>query len=146
MLKGTLATNGSTAFESYKRSGEPGVSKEAFLVPVLPAGIDLSQDARIQPTYVVPRWAETRLVPTERTTIGREASASLIINHNTVSRHHAEIVYSNGQYLLRDLGSKNGTFLNGVPLEPYTQHILKQYDRVRIGMVMTYMFQERIAV
>lgn len=62
--------------------------------------------------------------------IGRN-SGDVPINDNTVSRRHAEIRLENGQWVLRDLESSNGTLINGVKLtRPAT---LKQGDQIRIG-------------
>ena len=76
-------------------------------------------------------------------TIGRDPGATLVLDHDTISRRHAEISYDNGSYLLRDLGSKNGTFLNGERLEPNAVRVLQARDRVRIGTLLTYMFDVR---
>lgn len=54
-----------------------------------------------------------RLQAYERVTIGRDASSQLHLTHPTVSRHHAEIMRRDGGYAVRDLGSTNGTFVNG---------------------------------
>jgi len=52
---------------------------------------------------------------------------------HSVSRRHARIVISGGRATLEDLGSKNGTFLQGHAVtEPSA---LKDGDRVRIGTV-----------
>ncbi|MFN8241778.1 MAG: FHA domain-containing protein [Bacteroidales bacterium] len=46
--------------------------------------------------------------------IGRSASNNIVISDEMVSRHHAEmVILDNGQVVLRDLGSSNGTFVNG---------------------------------
>lgn len=46
--------------------------------------------------------------------IGRDASNPIILNDNFVSRRHAELIISdNGQVMIKDLGSSNGTFVNG---------------------------------
>ena len=44
--------------------------------------------------------------------IGRSEDCHLTLSCNTISRHHAEIIYENGQLLINDLNSANGTFLN----------------------------------
>lgn len=50
-----------------------------------------------------------------------------------VSRRHAEITRSEGQVYVEDLNSSNGTFLNGVKLQPGLQHPLRPDDEVRFG-------------
>ncbi|MDJ0380275.1 DUF1707 and FHA domain-containing protein [Streptomyces sp. G-G2] len=45
--------------------------------------------------------------------IGRDPGSGLRLGHETVSRHHAELRPQNGQWVLRDLGSTNGTTVNG---------------------------------
>ena len=56
--------------------------------------------------------------------IGREADCQVQINASGISRHHARISYINGQWVIEDLQSANGTFVNGQrihqpqPLQP----------------------------
>lgn len=50
-------------------------------------------------------------------TVGRRPSASLTISSPTVSSGHAELRTENGRLLVKDLGSTNGTFVNGVRVE-----------------------------
>ncbi|MET9919002.1 DUF1707 and FHA domain-containing protein [Streptomyces sp. NPDC059605] len=45
--------------------------------------------------------------------IGRDPGNGLRLNHETVSRLHAELTVRDGRWLLRDLGSTNGTCVNG---------------------------------
>jgi pSer/pThr/pTyr-binding forkhead associated (FHA) protein len=52
-----------------------------------------------------------------------------------VSRYHAEVGYSDGTYILRDMGSSNGTFLNRTPLLPGKEYPLHQNDQIRLGDV-----------
>lgn len=49
--------------------------------------------------------------------IGRADTADLRVESAEVSREHAEIVERNGMYLVRDLGSTNGTHVNGKPIK-----------------------------
>jgi len=78
---------------------------------------------------------ETLLSQTKVMTIGRQPGAHLLIDNDSVSRRHAEISYANGQYVLRDVGSANGTFVSDVRLEPGSVHILKPGDQLRFGKV-----------
>jgi NADPH-dependent 2,4-dienoyl-CoA reductase/sulfur reductase-like enzyme/pSer/pThr/pTyr-binding forkhead associated (FHA) protein/ribosomal protein L40E len=69
------------------------------------------------------------------TTIGRQDGMSLAINHSSISRRHAEISYANGRYVLRDLGSKNGTVVNSQKLEPGSIYLLNSEDTIRFGQI-----------
>jgi hypothetical protein len=46
------------------------------------------------------------------TVIGRYAGNDMVVQHNEVSRRHASITREGGGFVLRDLGSRNGTFVN----------------------------------
>lgn len=51
-----------------------------------------------------------------------------------VSRRHARIIFENGGYMIEDLGSTNGTFVNrGRRLLPGTPHILSDGDEIIVG-------------
>ena len=45
--------------------------------------------------------------------IGRDASNGVAINDAEISRKHSRISFQGGKYVLEDLGSTNGTFVNG---------------------------------
>ena len=63
--------------------------------------------------------------------IGREAGITLQIDSPGVSRKHARLTYINNQYLVEDLGSSNGTFVNGERIsKPWP---LKNGDTLGIG-------------
>ena len=63
--------------------------------------------------------------------IGRDPGAGLPLNDPEVSRRHARLETQDGAVFLRDLGSSNGTFLNGKRL---TQAIeLREGDEVDVG-------------
>jgi hypothetical protein len=64
-------------------------------------------------------------------TIGRATDCDCVISEPTVSRHHAELRRDGERWLLRDLGSRNGTRVNGVRvLEAVEVH---PGDRVALG-------------
>jgi adenylate cyclase len=65
-------------------------------------------------------------------TMGRADSNELVLNHASVSRHHARITVLPGDTtLLIDLGSLNGTLVNGQQIQEYR---LANQDRITIGM------------
>jgi len=63
--------------------------------------------------------------------IGRDDPCELVLRHPSVSRTHATITPAAGGYVIRDLGSMNGTFVNGVRLAAPTP--LQPGDRIYIG-------------
>jgi ABC-type multidrug transport system ATPase subunit len=63
-------------------------------------------------------------------TIGRDASNDVVIDHPVVSKRHAEIIKQDGKVILIDLGSTNGTFVNGIKVK---RHQLQELDRIVIG-------------
>src|SRR5438477_1447544 len=65
--------------------------------------------------------------------VGRE-SRQLPLSDNTVSRRHAELVPGDDGWVLRDLGSSNGTYING--LRVTTRYTLKLGDQIRVGRTL----------
>jgi hypothetical protein len=63
--------------------------------------------------------------------IGRGDDCHIIIDDRQASRHHARITQTEDGYVLEDLASKNGTFLNGQPLTVPT--VLRDGDEVGIA-------------
>lgn len=71
------------------------------------------------------------LNPKERYTMGRAPSNGIVVKDELCSREHAELRCTDGQWYLRDLGSLNGTRLNG---QAVTREIaLTPQDEIRIG-------------
>ena len=70
----------------------------------------------------------------EKITVGRLADNSLQIDDGSVSSRHAEIEMDAGIFHLHDLGSTNGTFVNG---EQVTDAVMRHGDEVRFGLVET---------
>lgn len=70
--------------------------------------------------------------------LGREDSCDVVIADRQVSRHHARLQLTDAGVLLEDLGSKNGTNLNGqAVLEPVLLH---DNDVIQISLAQTFIF------
>jgi pSer/pThr/pTyr-binding forkhead associated (FHA) protein len=66
--------------------------------------------------------------------IGRAPNSDILLSKDKLtSRRHATVHYENGQYVLRDERSANGTFVNGQQLEEMTPRVLQDGDHVGIG-------------
>src|SRR5258705_4260198 len=73
-----------------------------------------------------------RVVPLAKPafTIGRRSANDLQLTGTDVSRDHAEILRSDGQYLVRDRWSRCGTYVNGPQV---TEKRLSHGDRIQVG-------------
>ena len=65
-------------------------------------------------------------------TLGRRG-ADVNLNDRLISRRHISIEAAGGRYLLKDMGSTNGTFLNGSPI---SMEFLKHGDEIQIGSTL----------
>ena len=70
----------------------------------------------------------------EKTTVGRSDQNTLVISDGSLSAVHCEILLNGPEVIVRDLGSRNGTFVNGVKLTNQ-QSQLKSGQVVRFGSV-----------
>jgi diguanylate cyclase (GGDEF)-like protein len=64
------------------------------------------------------------------TVVGRDASCEVCVCEDSISRRHAEILFDGQNYIVQDLGSTNGTFINELRVSSCG---LKSGDRVRFG-------------
>lgn len=71
------------------------------------------------------------------TTIGkRKEEADVVLEDMSVSRLHARIVKEKEKYYIEDLNSTNGTFKNGLRLQPYEKRELEAEDEIKAGRVL----------
>ncbi|HEY8076543.1 MAG TPA: GGDEF domain-containing protein [Labilithrix sp.] len=77
------------------------------------------------------------------TIIGRAMSAQVRLNDDGISRRHCRVLQIGGQVLIEDLGSANGTLVNG---EMVQQHPLKEGDKVRLGSttMLKFTYQDKL--
>ena len=68
----------------------------------------------------------------EKTTVGRVSDNTFEIPESSVSSHHAEILLRGNDVLIRDLGSTNGTFING---EKISEAVLKPGQILKFGTI-----------
>lgn len=67
--------------------------------------------------------------------IGRQAGNELTLRDTRISRQQAQIIVVNGGWVLEDMGSRHGTFVNG---EKVLRHELQPKDRIDFGMADSY--------
>jgi pSer/pThr/pTyr-binding forkhead associated (FHA) protein len=93
--------------------------------------------------YILTRQEPVFIPNKHKITLGRtdgkhEIHPTLDLTHDFarelgVSRLHAEIVFDSGLYLIQDLGSSNGTWVNENRLAPFDQHVIDTGDSIRLG-------------
>lgn len=71
--------------------------------------------------------------------IGREVGSDVFVNDVEISRRHAHLILQAGNYVLEDLGSTNGTFVNGERLTG--QRILRPGDTITLGENVSLTFE-----
>lgn len=109
------------------------------LDPAGPAGLTAEQAAAVQALprtsalLVMQRGPSSGarfLLDADRTVAGRSPSADIFLDDVTVSRKHAEFVRELDDFVVRDVGSLNGTYVNRDRID---QAVLRAGDEVQIG-------------
>lgn len=77
-----------------------------------------------------PNMGARFLLDAPRTTAGRSPSSDIFLDDVTVSRKHAEFLAEEGGFVVRDVGSLNGTYVNRQRIESVA---LKAGDEVQVG-------------
>ncbi len=67
--------------------------------------------------------------------LGRSSKNDVVIKDKFVSKNHLLIREKNQRYYLEDLGSANGTFLNGVKIDPNELIELQNNDKIGVGFI-----------
>ena len=94
---------------------------------------DFSSDQTVRLVAIRgPLLGRTFVLDTEDLTVGRRPECSLSIPSRGVSKAHCRILRHEGRWAIVDLGSTNGTNVNGRLLEPDAIHVLSHGDRVSI--------------
>ncbi|GIW72652.1 MAG: hypothetical protein KatS3mg102_2194 [Planctomycetota bacterium] len=120
-----------TLFARLPQQGPGGAGGGEARAPVLAssepaAGREVHACFLVSPSLKEPYELERG----ELVRIGRSRNNEICLPSGHVSRLHAELVYEDGGWVVGDLGSKNGTYVNG---ERVFRHPLRHGDRIRIG-------------
>ncbi|MBF0589567.1 MAG: FHA domain-containing protein [Magnetococcales bacterium] len=72
------------------------------------------------------------LQPSQIIRIGRKSDNDVVIDHEGISRFHARILHSDSHYIVEDMNSRNGVFLNS-RRNRVQKHLLRHGDHILIG-------------
>ncbi len=92
----------------------------------------LGEGLRIEP-IAGPHAEAVEAEPGSSLSIGRSMKNDLVLMDGSVSREHAMLQGKSGHWVLLDLGSRHGTKLNGVEIEPGEPSPVQSGDQIRIG-------------
>ena len=115
-------------FETDDRQKQGAFRCAASIVQGVDTGEGLPE-ARLEVLVEGRRGRSFRLGP-GLTIIGRQEDCQVVLTDAAASRRHAQVANDNGVFTLTDLGSTNGTLVNGAPA---TSVVLNDGDRVTIG-------------
>lgn len=111
------------------RPRTPSVEPAAGATEIIPAGA-AAQLGLARQTIVVTAGSRVREFNQGRVILGRSRDVDFVIDNPDVSRRHAVLYWSNGDIVLEDLGSTNGTMVNGYPI---SSTVVGPGDVVTIG-------------
>jgi pSer/pThr/pTyr-binding forkhead associated (FHA) protein len=81
-------------------------------------------------------WSGREFRLDDVTTLGRAGESDIVLDDSGISRQHAKIRLRDGQFVLHDLATTNGTFVKNRETgewEEISQHMLREGDQIQIG-------------
>lgn len=113
------------------KHAEPEPAAVAVAAPPQPTRPRKSAGSGTPSLVMIENDEPVKTIPIDRRVrIGRQADNDLVVNDPGISRHHAEVINERGTCTLHDLGSTNGTYVNGSVI---TEHALREGDRISLG-------------
>jgi len=91
-------------------------------------------------SWVIPIKKRSKEVLGDSIALGRAGDQDIRIEHDSVSKHHCDILVSSADIRIADSNSTNGTFVNGVRLTPHAPHLLRAGDRIGFGETLVFYF------
>jgi len=89
-------------------------------------------------TYSLDKYGKSYELYEGKNQIGRKEGNDIVINEQIISEPHALILYKNGKFYIKDLGSTNGTEVNGKEVEPDVSVELKDGDKITFAKVIEF--------
>ena len=139
-MQAPMAQQQPVGMDAPLRSAQPAVPVVPAMGGGLPASFDAPQAApgTGTPASTACQLSEVKTgrtwrISVDTTIIGREeASADLVLSDSNVSRRHAELARTDAGWTIADLGSTNGTRVNG---QRITSQVLRSGDVITLGLI-----------
>ncbi len=122
-------------------AGRLSPETEALLPPAASGGFTAATEVLTvweAPPYLIRSGAVRHTIPLKQTAmvLGRQEDlVDTVVDDPTVGRMHAELRWENGRHGIRDMNSKNGTYINGHRLTGQDFHPIAVGDAIRLGSV-----------
>ncbi len=86
-----------------------------------------------------PAKGELHVLKNGESIVGRGAKSSIVVSDDTISRNHFKVIVKGAEVSIQDLGSTNGTYVNGVRV---TEQVLQDKDTIQISSktIMTFSY------
>lgn len=78
---------------------------------------------------------ESYLLEASTVTVGRDPDNTIVLDTETISRHHFSITHTSSSTYLNDLESENGVVIDGKPLKSYEAHMLEGVEELQVGIL-----------
>lgn len=130
-----VAPNGANVVPQESARPLPTVADDGSTRMLLPQSIPMLHLMIVETGDVIEQEANAPMILGRRGS-GKIAQIDLTAHHAHelgVSRNHAMIEPADGRVMVKDLGSTNGTRLNGEKLEPMTGHEISNGDVIKLG-------------
>ena len=95
--------------------------------------IDKPQVTLIKLKPTSPQYPIIKLTESQKITLGRDRSNDIVINNRYLSTSHIEIELIDDSIYITDMGSTNGTYIDGDKLEPYQSIELREGENLILG-------------
>ncbi len=115
--------------------GTEGGDADVAVTARLTTGAVRSQSLATREARVFPLGSDGVTLPAS---VGRAHHCAIVVEHPSVSKEHARVERGEGGLVVEDLGSTNGTFVNGQKLAAHAKHKVRPDDAVRFGRASMY--------
>lgn len=129
----TVGASASSPSQFPRASGTVVRAPGSAPAPVVATLQGYSAQPRVRVLDQSGQTVEVAEITRQGITIGRQPGNAIVLPSDEISRQHVQVSYENGQVIITDLGSSNGTLLNDRRLQPNIGQIWPDRQLIRVG-------------